>query len=77
MSVKVRLFGVLADAAGVQELEFTGVTTVSGLRSGLSAVHLVFDQTSYLVAINRKVAKGDEPFSENDEIAILPPFSGG
>jgi molybdopterin synthase catalytic subunit len=81
MHVRVLLFGVLKDiipqAAG--PLEVPEGATVATL---LDRVRLLAPQqsqlwTSLAVAVNQQYATASHPLSEGDEVALLPPVSGG
>ena len=82
-SVRIKLlsFGPLRSAlpqGGVWR-EVVAGETVSGLVRALEADGL-FPQTALCgiaVAVNQEYAEGSRPLSEGDEVALLPPVSGG
>jgi MoaD family protein len=75
----VRLFAVLRELAGTSEVEVSG-RTVWELAEDLSAVH--GDRFTQIVEVSSFVVNGerasrDTVVAEGDEVAILPPVSGG
>jgi MoaD family protein len=79
MTVNVRLFAALRELAGASRVEAAGRTageiadalsTVYGERFGSIAA------VSSLV-VNGERAERDTPVAEGDDMAILPPVSGG
>ncbi len=79
-SIRVLLFGAAADRAGTREtLVPAGETTLDELwpllverHPGLSPMH---DTLAF--AINGEYVRGDARISPGDEVAVLPPVSGG
>jgi sulfur-carrier protein len=79
MTVRVRLFAVLRELAGASEVEAAG-KTVGDLADALSATH--GERFSQIVAVSSFVLNGERAergsyVAEGDEVAILPPVSGG
>ncbi len=77
MELKVLMFGELAEIAGSTEVLLDNVSS-SG--SALEMVENRFPEIKlkkYAVALNGKLISDNKPLSENDEMALLPPFSGG
>ncbi len=77
MTVKTNLFGVLADIAESSAIEVEGVTTTNDLVREVQKKFPSFHRINFVVSVNRRVVSAGENISENDEIALLPPFSGG
>jgi len=80
--MEVLLFGIAKDIVGKSLLEFSETdkvpSSVSELKKMISETYPEFSKLSSLaVAVNSEYAKDDEPLKENDEIAIIPPVSGG
>ena len=73
----IKLFGMLQEKIGaVIELN-EPVETVAQLRAVLEKKYVYFNGINYLVAINRNIASDETIITNDSEIAILPPFSGG
>ena len=78
--IKVLLFGAAADRAGTRETVIpAGNTTLDELwpilaerYPGLSPM-----RDTLAFAVNGEYARGDARVSPGDEVAILPPVSGG
>ena len=81
MTIRVQLFGILAARIGQRELSCAveAPGTVSQLLDGLSVNHPVINQMrdKLAVAVNLEYVKGDCVLNEGDEVAIIPPVSGG
>jgi molybdopterin synthase catalytic subunit len=75
MKVKVRLFAGLRERAGSEsvELELADGATV---RDAIAAVP-VADGVPVVMAVNREVAGDDVVLRPGDELALIPPVSGG
>lgn len=81
MLVKVLFFGVLKDIVGKAEerVEVPAGTTLGGLFAGYSERYETLEgkRPSILFARNQEFATADTALCENDEVAFLPPVSGG
>ncbi|RIK99990.1 MAG: molybdopterin converting factor subunit 1 [Proteobacteria bacterium] len=81
MHVTVLLFGALREAAGAKELSVAvpEPATVGALRRLLEASHPGFAKLAgrLRVAVNREFARDERALAEGDEVAFLPPVSGG
>ena len=77
--VRVRLFAAYREAAGARELE---VPLDAGARVG-DLVHLLapripaLETAPGLVAVNQTYVNADVELREGDEVALIPPVSGG
>jgi molybdopterin synthase catalytic subunit/molybdopterin converting factor small subunit len=74
MRVTVRLFAGLRERAGVGERELEGVTRVSEVWPALG---LGDEPDGLLYAVNRRYAEREEKLTDGDEVALIPPVSGG
>jgi len=74
MRVKVRLFAGLRERAGAAERELDGVTRVSEVWPALG---LGDEPDGLLYAVNRRYAERDQELADGDEVALIPPVSGG
>ena len=74
MEVKVRLFAGLRQRAGSDHVsvELSEPATVADLLAALD-----LPPRSCVVAVNREYVPGDRPIAPGDEVALIPPVSGG
>lgn len=79
MTVHVRLFAAYREAAGTGELELpaTPGLTVGQLWAELLARYPDLDRWPPSAAVNRTYAGPASPLAAGDEVAFLPPVSGG
>ena len=82
MFVHVRLFAVLRERAGRDEieLELPDGATVQDAVKAVADRHGLGDVVARLpvvMAVNREYASADSVLSESDELALIPPVSGG
>jgi len=80
--MEVLLFGIAKDIVGQSQLQFSETEKVPGsvseLKQMISASYPEFSKLSSLaVAVNSEYAQDDVSLKRNDEIAIIPPVSGG
>ena len=74
------LFGRLAEQAGWRQKSIAlpaDVTDIAGLRAHLAAVTPEIAAISTRAAVNRALVSETALISDNDEIAFMPPMSGG
>ena len=81
MRVTVRLFARLREIAGVETLvrELPPGATAGGLWEALAGEfpELAAYRDAVSTAVNEEYARMDTAIAEGDEIAFLPPVSGG
>jgi molybdopterin synthase catalytic subunit len=82
VTVRVRLFAILRERAGSDSLDVDlaeGATVADAVRalSELPALTGVLDRMSVAMAVNREYATTDTRLVEQDELALIPPISGG
>jgi len=84
MTVRVRLFAALRDAVGCDSFEIplpqrrdvAGVIEMLRERYG-DAAHSAVTAENVRVAINREFLDGPQDLRDGDEIAFMPPITGG
>ena len=79
--IKVKLFAILRERVGESEITITVPTgiTVNYLNSEILKKYpqLKSLNNKFVTSVNWKVTAGDTIISSKDEIALLPPVSGG
>lgn len=81
--MKVLLFGVTRDIVGeaalsIPSAEAGELATVGALKAFLRRRYPALDHLSSLaVAVNKAYATDADPLETQDEIALIPPVSGG
>ena len=79
--IKVRLFAVLRELVGEREITITvpGGVTVSYLNNEILKKYpqLKSFSNKFVTSVNCRVTTGDTIITSSDEIALLPPVSGG
>jgi MoaE-MoaD fusion protein len=82
MTVTVRLFAMLRERAGRDsvEIELPDEATVADAFDRLAAepaIGELIDRLPVRMAVNREYVGGDARISAGDELAVIPPISGG
>ena len=80
--ITIKLFAILKDKAGQDELHINSrASTVSELLEEVSneypALSDILSSGRILTSVNQSFVKGDAPVKNGDEVALMPPFSGG
>ena len=73
VTVRVRLFAGLRERAGWSEREIDAATVADVW----SALELGDEPAGLLYAVNRAYAERDATLADGDEVALIPPVSGG
>jgi sulfur-carrier protein len=79
MTITVKTFGICRDILGGKEIpiELRG-TTVADLRSELiSQYPAIAKLNSLFIAVNQSYSEDSQQLTETDEVALIPPVSGG
>jgi molybdopterin converting factor subunit 1 len=76
MSVTVRLFAILRERAGTDRIELE-LPEGARVADALEAVDHLAGGLRLVMAVNREYAAPDDPLSAGDELALIPPVSGG
>jgi sulfur-carrier protein len=81
MQIRVLYFGVLKEVMGhgsavMEMVEGASVAELLAVhRAGMNAASSVWD--SIAVAVNQEYARAGDALKDGDEVALLPPVSGG
>ena len=76
MSVKIILFGKLAEIAG-GSVSVDNVIDTDSLVNALHKDYPALTSTKYVIAVDKQVVNGNTALNKNSIVALLPPFSGG
>ncbi|NJN24942.1 MAG: molybdopterin converting factor subunit 1 [Cyclobacteriaceae bacterium] len=80
VTVNILFFGITKDLAGKQrmQMQLPAKSTVADFKKALYHAHpALISMNSMAVAVNSEYAFDDQLIEENDEIALIPPVSGG
>jgi len=77
--ITIKLFGITREIAGSDAL--TVAEPVKNVRQLLAYLHAQYPRlaelNSLMVAVNDEYATDETPVSASDEVALIPPVSGG
>jgi molybdopterin synthase catalytic subunit len=76
MHVRVRLFAALRERAGTDQIELE-LPDGASVGDALQRMQSLTDGVSVVMAVNREYADPSEPLHSGDEVALIPPVSGG
>ncbi len=76
MHVRVRLFAVLRERAGADEIELE-LPEGARVSDALERVQTLTQGVPVVMAVNQDYAEASEPLNAGDELALIPPVSGG
>jgi len=77
--INIKCFGIAKEIVG-NDVAFIDSSTVSvaDLRQRMNEQYKAFTQIKgYMIAINQEYATDDQIINADDEVAIIPPVSGG
>lgn len=80
MNINILAFGIVKDIfqKSLVDVDLKGAPTVGNLRAELEKNYpRLSELASYMVAVNNEYATADIVIETKDEIAIIPPVSGG
>lgn len=80
MKVKVLAFGIVKDifSGSSVEVQVPAGSTATELKEALEQQYPRLQQlASFMMAVNNEYAPADMQINEKDEIALIPPVSGG
>lgn len=77
MPLKLLFFGVLTDATNTNELSVDTVADTNALKQAVAAQFPGVAEYHYNLAVNQEIMHDNVPLNDGDEIAFMPPYSGG
>lgn len=77
MSIQVLLFGSLADVVGKSVVFVDDCKDTQSLKDKLTKEYPPLNNCAFLISVDRKLIKKNQPIELGNEIALLPPYAGG
>ena len=77
MEIKVKLYGMFSYELNKESIILSDINDSEKLVAFLKNYHPVFMNTPFRLALNNKMIHDLVYFNHNDELAVMPPFSGG
>lgn len=77
MAIKLLLFGVLTDITQTHELELDAAPDIESLRTEMCSRFPDLAEYQYSVAVNQRIVRDNAQLNDGDEVAFMPPYSGG
>jgi molybdopterin converting factor small subunit len=75
--IRLKAFGMLAEKMGTDSLEIENPGSSEVLKQQLLAQFPELKDMTFRMAVDRKIIQAETDISAGQEIALLPPFSGG
>lgn len=76
MPVNIIIFGQLTDITG-SSLSLDNITDTDNLVRQLNKLYPALADKKYVVAVDKQVVTTNTVLTNNNTVALLPPFSGG
>lgn len=73
----VKAFGILAEKLARQEVELPFCDNTEELKENLFRFYPDLKEYNFSLAVDKKLVHGITPLKGDEQIALLPPFSGG
>ena len=76
MAVKIQLFGQIKQITGLSELT-TDAADTDELMKEIAARFPLLENLTCLIAVDRNIVQANTAIEAGQELALLPPYSGG
>jgi molybdopterin converting factor small subunit len=76
MAVKIQLYGQLKQITGASEI-ITDATDTDALMKEVAARYPLLKNLTCLIAVDRNIVQTNTAIKAGQELALLPPYSGG
>ena len=77
MKIKLLFFGNISDITGTGEMNYSDAADTDMLELDLKNKFPQLKNFTYRIAVNKEIINKNTKFKDGDEVAFLPPFSGG
>ncbi len=75
--MKILFFAAIAEHTGTGEITLGNVRNTDELKKILAQKYPEIENFSFAIAVNKNIIASNQDLHESDEVALLPPFSGG
>jgi molybdopterin synthase sulfur carrier subunit len=76
-TIELLCFGQLVEAAGWTRMEMPCPADTDVLRAQLQEAFPQFSTMRFTIAVNKHIAHSNVSLKPGDQVALMPPFSGG
>jgi len=77
MKIRLLFFGVLTDVIGQNMVELNDINDLQSVKEYVQTEFPKLTEHSHIVSVNREIVKDNQELKDGDEVAFLPPFTGG
>lgn len=77
MQLTILFFGQLTDITGTDTILLDAVADTAGVKEVLHAKYPALANSTYAIAVNKKIVSVNTLLTPNCMVALMPPFSGG
>lgn len=77
MEIHILTFGQIEEITGKDRFTISDVQDTETLKSKLSEIYPEMNTIPYSISVNKNIINGNHKLKDGDEVALLPPFSGG
>lgn len=77
MKITILFFGQLEEITGASSLKLNDISDTDDLKNKLQKQFPALEKITFSIAVNKKMMQKNTILKPNDEVALLPPFSGG
>lgn len=77
MEINVLFFGVLAEVAQTNIKHYRDVNSFGDLRLRIQDDFPEIIHYNFRISVNNEIINNDPVLNDGDEVALLPPFTGG
>ena len=75
--MNIKVFGQLTDIFNGENINIENAADITELKNQLISLFPALSEKTFVIAVNKKIIHENLPLTQNAEIALLPPFSGG
>jgi molybdopterin synthase sulfur carrier subunit len=77
MKLEIISFGKISEFITRQEIEVSEIDNTDQLQQYLEISFPKLSGMKYKLAVNQNIIQSNQQLTDNDKVAIMPPFSGG